>query len=126
MPAQAGKFSGEFSGKTPKSRPGSVDNDADDCSDRTDRIVVFMEERQMNVRVVESKRQRLVLLAALVLPSLVGLTGCQVDVGGQTLPSPYWLSDDVQYFAPGPEFKLAKEAAAMQQAAAEAGPSGGQ
>jgi len=42
---------------------------------------------------------------------------CQVDIGGQTLPSPYWFSDDVQYFAPGPEFKLAREAAAMAEAA---------
>jgi hypothetical protein len=42
------------------------------------------------------------------------LTGCQVQVGGQTLPSPYYLDDDVQYFAPGPESKLAREAAAMK------------
>ena len=41
-------------------------------------------------------------------------TGCQVQVGGQTLPSPYYLDDDVQYFAPGTEFKLPKEAAAMK------------
>ena len=46
-------------------------------------------------------------------------TGCQVDIGGQTLPSPYYMSDDVQYFAPGPEFKLAKEAAALKAAAQE-------
>jgi hypothetical protein len=47
-------------------------------------------------------------------------TGCQVDVAGQTLPSPYHLSDDVQYYAPGPEFKLANEAAALaEQRAAE-------
>lgn len=77
------------------------------------------------MKVTVTKRSRLVLLAALVLPSLAGLTGCQVDVGGQTLPSPYWLTDDVQYFAPGPEFKLAREAAAMQAAAAEARPAGG-
>jgi hypothetical protein len=44
----------------------------------------------------------------------VGLTGCQVDVGGQTLPSPYYLQDDVQYFPPGPEFLFAREAAAMK------------
>lgn len=44
----------------------------------------------------------------------IGLTGCQVHVGGQTLPSPYYLSDDVQYFAPGPEAKLTREAAAMK------------
>lgn len=40
------------------------------------------------MKVTVTKRSRLVLLAALVLPSLAGLTGCQVDVGGQTLPSP--------------------------------------
>ena len=47
-------------------------------------------------------------------------TGCQVDVGGQTLPSPYYLTDDVQYFPAGPEFKLSNEAQAMQQYAEEA------
>ena len=45
-------------------------------------------------------------------------TGCQVDIAGQTLPSPYHLSDDVQYYAPGPEFKLANEAAALAEARA--------
>lgn len=49
----------------------------------------------------------------------VGLTGCQVDVGGQTLPSPYYMKDDVQYFPPGPQFKLSREAAAMKGAAAD-------
>lgn len=42
------------------------------------------------------------------------LTGCQVDVGGQTLPSGYYLQDDIQYFPAGPEFKLSKEAAALK------------
>ena len=42
------------------------------------------------------------------------LTGCQVDVGGQTLPSAYYLQDDIQYFPAGPEFKLSKEAAALK------------
>ena len=46
-------------------------------------------------------------------------TGCQVDVGGQTLPSPYYMYDDVQYFPPGPEFKLSQEAAAMKAYQAE-------
>jgi hypothetical protein len=41
-------------------------------------------------------------------------TGCQVHVGGQTLPSPWYHTDDVQYFPPGPEFKLSREAAAMK------------
>jgi hypothetical protein len=53
------------------------------------------------------------LLAALALGSMT-LTGCQVDVGGQTLPSPYYLQDDIQYFPSGPEFKLSKEAAALK------------
>ena len=51
-----------------------------------------------------------VLLALAALSS----TGCQITEGGQTLPSPCYVSDDIQYFAPGPEFKLAREAAAMK------------
>jgi hypothetical protein len=59
------------------------------------------------------------ILLGLGLLVTLGVTGCQVDVGGQSLPSPYWMTDDVQYFAPGPEFKLAKEAAALKAARAE-------
>ena len=44
----------------------------------------------------------------------LGSTGCQITEGGQTLPSPWYVYDDIQYFAPGPEFKLAREAAAQQ------------
>jgi hypothetical protein len=55
-------------------------------------------------------------LAAVALwPAVMLLAGCQVEVAGVTLPSPYYLSDDVQYYAPGPEFKLAREAAAIQE-----------
>lgn len=42
-----------------------------------------------------------------------------MDIAGQTLPSPYYLTDDVQYYAPGPEFKLAREAAVQKEQAAE-------
>ncbi len=59
------------------------------------------------------------MAAILGLCVTLGVTGCQVDVGGQTLPSPYYMGDDVQYFAPGPEFKLEREAAALRQARAE-------
>ena len=62
------------------------------------------------------RRGRLVsatLVASMALGA-VSLTGCQVDVGGQTLPSPYYLQDDIQYFPSGPEFKLSKEAAALK------------
>jgi len=44
----------------------------------------------------------------------LGSTGCQTHIGGQTLPSPYYLTDDVQYFAPDSENKLAREAASMK------------
>jgi hypothetical protein len=54
------------------------------------------------------------LLLGLGLGSVLSATGCQIDVGGQTLPSPYYQEDDIQYFAPGPEFKLSREAAAQQ------------
>jgi hypothetical protein len=58
------------------------------------------------------------LAAVLSLPALMLLTGCQVELAGQTLPSAYYLDDDIQYYAPGPEMKLAREAAAQQQQAA--------
>ncbi len=50
---------------------------------------------------------------------LVSATGCQMSINGQTLPSPYYLQDDVQYFPAGPEFKLPREAAALKAARAE-------
>ena len=56
------------------------------------------------------------LLAGALAPSV----GCQVSIAGQTLPSPYYLHDDVQYFPAGPENKLANETAALKKARAEA------
>ena len=58
------------------------------------------------------------LAAAVIGPAVMLLTGCQSEYGGVTLPSPWYLTDDVQYYAPGPGFKLAREAAAMQEQAA--------
>jgi hypothetical protein len=55
--------------------------------------------------------------AAAICSAAAMLTGCQVEYAGQTLPSPYYHTDDIQYYAPGPEFKLAREAAAMQEQA---------
>ena len=63
------------------------------------------------------------LLAAAAIVSLA-CTGCQVDVGGQTLPSAYYLQDDIQYFPAGPEFKLSKEAAAQKAYKKEIGGEG--
>jgi hypothetical protein len=59
------------------------------------------------------------LMCGLCMSAALVATGCQVNVGGQTLPSPYYLSDDVQYFAPGPEFPLSREATTAQVRQAE-------
>lgn len=56
-----------------------------------------------------------IVLVGLGLLAGVGLTGCQINQGGQTLPSPYYMNDDVQYYAPAAEFKLQREAAAIKE-----------
>ena len=53
-------------------------------------------------------------ICGLAVAGLCGGTGCQVTTGGQILPSGYFLQDDVQYYAPGPQFKLSREAAAIK------------
>ncbi len=62
---------------------------------------------------------RVTAIALFTGTCIVGSTGCQVTMNGQTLPSPYYLQDDVQYFPSGPEFKLSREAAALQAARAQ-------
>jgi hypothetical protein len=70
-------------------------------------------------------RPRCRMVACLAIAAgAAGLTGCQVDVGGQTLPSAYYLQDDIQYFPAGPEFKLSKEAAAQKAYKKEIGADG--
>lgn len=55
-----------------------------------------------------------------VMAALTAMTsGCQSTVGGVTLPSPYYLEDDPQYFPAGPEDPLYQERAAIQKAAEE-------
>lgn len=46
---------------------------------------------------------------------LVGATGCQTNIGGQVMPSAYYLQDDVQYFPAGSEDKLYNERRALDQ-----------
>ena len=72
------------------------------------------QEGDAMIHLAAEKRSLRSTLFALGLLPAVAAVGCQVDVGGQTLPSPYYLSDDIQYYAPGPEFKLANEAAAQK------------
>ena len=66
-----------------------------------------------------TRRPRYAALIGAGLLVVVGLTGCQVDVGGQTLPSPNYQKDDIQNFPPGPQMKLQNEAAAQQAARQE-------
>lgn len=59
------------------------------------------------------------MFSVLALPTLVG---CQTNIAGQTLPSAYYLRDDIQYFEKGPEFKLYRQAQALEEfKAAQAG-----
>lgn len=58
------------------------------------------------------------LIAGCLAGILGASTGCQVDVAGQTLPSPYYQFDDVQFFPAGPENKLANETAELKKASA--------
>ncbi|MCA9066207.1 MAG: hypothetical protein KDA96_24235 [Planctomycetaceae bacterium] len=57
------------------------------------------------------------VVAALASSAL--FSGCQTTIGGQTLPSPDYLTDDVQYFPTGPEHKLMNQIQAAQKYKAE-------
>lgn len=41
--------------------------------------------------------------------------GCQSDIAGQTLPSAYYLRDDVQFFVAGPETPLINQRRAIEE-----------
>ena len=68
---------------------------------------------------IESKGR--VLFGVLVLSSLMiaPLVGCQVTRNGQTLPSPYYLDDDIQYHPSGTEFQYQQEVDHMNKITAE-------
>lgn len=73
----------------------------------------------MNISSIQRTGRFQMLAGGFLLLACGMSTGCQVDIAGQTLPSPYHLTDDVQYYAPGPEFKLANEAAALAEQRAQ-------
>jgi hypothetical protein len=56
-------------------------------------------------------------LAVIALAGLLpaATTGCQSTIAGQTLPSAYYLRDDVQYFPAGSEFKLTNQVQALEE-----------
>lgn len=64
-----------------------------------------------------SVRSRMVAVASIGVMSLAGgaLSGCQTTIGGQTLPSAYYLQDDVQFFPAGPEFLLPNQKRALDE-----------
>jgi hypothetical protein len=59
---------------------------------------------------------RLALWAGLAVGGLLPSIGCQVEYAGMTLPSGKYMHDDVQYFAPGPDFPWANTQASTQRA----------
>ncbi|MCH7727229.1 MAG: hypothetical protein IH991_12230 [Planctomycetes bacterium] len=69
----------------------------------------------------KSKRGMKTILCGFSLAVMLSATtGCQSDIGGQSLPSGYYNQDDVQYFPSGSEFKLQREAAQQKAYQAEA------
>ena len=60
--------------------------------------------------------RRYALWAGLAVGWLLPSVGCQVEYAGMTLPSGKYMHDDVQYFAPGPDFPWANTQAATQRA----------
>jgi hypothetical protein len=66
-----------------------------------------------------SGRPGILLSLAAAIASSALFTGCQTTIGGQTLPSPDYLSDDVQYFPAGPENKLFNQVEASKKQAAD-------
>ena len=66
--------------------------------------------------VASVKLPALLLWSGLAIGWLLPSVGCQVEYAGMTLPSGKYMHDDVQYFAPGPDFPWANTQAATQRA----------
>ena len=49
------------------------------------------------------------LLVALGVACLSLMSGCQLTQNGQTLPSPWYLDNEIQYFPAGNEFQFQGE-----------------
>ena len=70
----------------------------------------------------QSSCRRFLLWSGLAIGWLLPSVGCQVEYAGMTLPSGKYMHDDVQYFAPGPDFPWANTQAATQRARPETRP----
>ncbi|MGI6402241.1 MAG: hypothetical protein ACOX0A_09095 [Thermoguttaceae bacterium] len=58
---------------------------------------------------IESKGRVVFGVLALSALLIAPFAGCQVTRNGQTLPSPYYLDDDIQYHPSGTEFQYQQE-----------------
>ncbi len=68
---------------------------------------------------IESKGRAAFGALALAALMIVPFVGCQVTRNGQTLPSPYYLEDDIQYHPSGNEFQYQQEVDHMNKINAE-------
>ena len=61
--------------------------------------------------------RRITTLALLAVTAVfgAGLSGCQTHINGQTLPSAYYLQDDIQFFPAGPEFQLTNQVQQIEE-----------
>ena len=55
------------------------------------------------------------LMAVLASGALTALTGCQLTQNWQTLPSPYYLDNQIQYFPAGHEVQFQGEVDRMKR-----------
>jgi hypothetical protein len=82
-------------------------------------MMLSIEGKTMMTNSTHRRAIRCAFLLTGLSVGMASMVGCQSSINGQTLPSPYYLQDDVQYFPSGPEFKLPREAAALRAAQAE-------
>lgn len=55
------------------------------------------------------------VMSALTIGAFSLLAGCQMTQNGQTLPSPYYLDNEIQYFPAGNEFQFQGEVDRMKR-----------
>lgn len=68
---------------------------------------------------METKGRLALGLAVAAALCVAPFAGCQVTRNGQTLPSPHYLEDDIQYHPSGTEFQYQQEVDYMNKANAE-------
>ncbi len=55
------------------------------------------------------------MIFGICLVAVISATGCQSYIGGQTLPSGYYLQDDIHYASPGARNNLQNETAKLEE-----------